>query len=83
MTDYEKKYSELARDFPFIANNEEQKAKRFAVDLNPKIKTYIALIAHTQYAELVEVAIRVERSVEVIPKPENQLINTIGRVAFP
>ena len=72
VAEYEKKFSELLRAVPFIADNEEQKANRFAVGLNPRIRAYVVSAAHTQYGSLVEAATRVERSMAAIPKPKQQ-----------
>ncbi|KAH7570774.1 hypothetical protein JRO89_XS05G0186000 [Xanthoceras sorbifolium] len=47
VADYERRFSELIRVVPYIANNEEEKANRFAVGLNPKIRAYVASAAHT------------------------------------
>ncbi|KAL5773814.1 hypothetical protein ACOSQ2_013738 [Xanthoceras sorbifolium] len=47
VADYERRFSELIRAVPYIADNEEEKANRFAVGLNPKIKAYVASAAHT------------------------------------
>ncbi|KAH7575701.1 hypothetical protein JRO89_XS02G0197900 [Xanthoceras sorbifolium] len=54
------------------SNNEEEKANRFAVGLNPKIRAYVVSAAHTQYGALVEAATRVERSMAAIPRPRPQ-----------
>ena len=61
--DYERRFSELIRHVPFIRDDEVSKTKRFAVGLSPAIRTTIASIAHTQYDQLVEAAVRVERSI--------------------
>ncbi|KAH7554363.1 hypothetical protein JRO89_XS12G0178400 [Xanthoceras sorbifolium] len=66
---YERRFSELIRAVPYIADNEEEKANRFAVGLNPKIRAHIASASHTQYGALVEAATRVERSMAAIPRP--------------
>ncbi|KAH7575792.1 hypothetical protein JRO89_XS02G0222000 [Xanthoceras sorbifolium] len=72
VAEYEKKFSDLIRAVPFIADNEEQKVNRFAVGLNPKIRAYVSSAAYTQFRSLVEAATRVERSMEAIPKPKKQ-----------
>ena len=51
VTDYERSFSELIRHVPFIR-----------VGLSPAIRTIVASIAHTQYSQVVEAAVRVERS---------------------
>ena len=62
VTDYERSFSELVRHVPFIRDDEVSKTKRFAVGLSPAIRTTVASIAHTQYGQVVEAAVRVERS---------------------
>ena len=62
VTDYEWSFSELVRHVPFIRDDEVSKTKRFAVGLSPEIRTTIASTAHTQYGQVVEAAIMVERS---------------------
>ena len=62
MTDYERSFSELVRHVPFIKDDEVSKTKRFAVGLSPEIRTTVASKAHTQYDQVVEAAVRVERS---------------------
>ena len=62
VTDYERSFSELVRHVPFIRDDEVSKTKRFAVGLRPEIRTIVALTAHTQYDQVVEAAVRVERS---------------------
>ena len=62
MTDYEWIFSELVRLVPFIRDDEVSKTKRFFVGLRPEIRTIVASTAHTQYGQVVEAAVRVERS---------------------
>ena len=62
MTDYEQSFSELIRHVPFIRDDEVSKTMRFAVGLSPAIRTIIASTTHTQYGQVVEAAVRVERS---------------------
>ena len=62
MTDYERSFSELVRHVPFIRDDEVLKTKRFAVGLSPAIRTTVASTAHTQYSQVVEAVVRVERS---------------------
>ena len=62
VTDYERSFSELLRHVPFIRDDEVSKTKRFAVGLSPEIRTTVASTAHTQYGQVVEAAVRVERS---------------------
>ncbi|KAL5787300.1 hypothetical protein ACOSP7_004249 [Xanthoceras sorbifolium] len=79
VAEYEKKFSDLIRAVPFIADNEEQKVNRFAVGRNPKIRAYVSSAAHTQFGSLVEAATRVERSMEAIPKPKKQKRGWTGK----
>ena len=53
---------ELVRHVPFSREDEVSKTKRFAVGLSPEIWTTVASTAHTQYSQVVEAAIRDERS---------------------
>ena len=62
MTDYEQSFSELIRHVPFIRDDEVSKTMRFAVGLSPAIRTTIVSTTHTQYGQVVEAAVRVERS---------------------
>ena len=62
LTDYERSFSELVRHVPFIRDDEVSKTKRFAVGLSPAIRTTVASTTHTQYDQVVEAAVRVERS---------------------
>ena len=62
MTYYARRFSELVRHIPFIRDDEVSKTKRFSVGLSSAIRTTVASTAHTQYDQLVEVAVRVERS---------------------
>ena len=63
--DYERSFSELVRHVPFIRDDEVLKTKRFAVVLSPAIRTIVASTAHTQYGQVVEAAVRVERRMEL------------------
>ena len=47
MADYERSFSELVRHVPFIRDDEVLKTKRFAVGLNPAIRTTVASTSHT------------------------------------
>ncbi|KAH7571869.1 hypothetical protein JRO89_XS04G0158800 [Xanthoceras sorbifolium] len=78
VADYERRFSELIRVVPYIADNEEEKANRFAVGLNLKIRAYVASAAHTQYGVLVEVATRVERSMAAILRTRPQKQSSFG-----
>ena len=62
VTDCERSFSELVRHVPFIRDDEVSKTKRFAVGLSPAIRTIVASTTHTQYSQVVEATVRVERS---------------------
>ena len=62
VTDYERSFSELVRHVPFIRDDEVSKTKRFSVGLRPEIRTIVASTSHIQYGQVVEAAVRVERS---------------------
>ena len=62
VTYYERSFSELVRHVPFIRDDEVSKTKRFFVGLSPAIRTIVASTSHTQYDQVVEAAVRVERS---------------------
>ena len=62
MTDYERSFFELVRHVPFIRDDEVSKTKRFVVGLSPAIRTTVASTTNTQYGQVVEAVVRVERS---------------------
>ena len=62
MTDYERSFSELVRHVPFIRDDKVSKTKRFSVGLSQEIRTTVASTAHTQYDQVVEGTVMVERS---------------------
>ena len=62
MTEYERSFSELVRHVPFIRDDEVSKTKRFSVGLSTAIRTTLASTTHTQYGQVVEAIVRVERS---------------------
>ena len=47
--EYEKKFSELIRIFPFFAENEQEKINRFMAGLNPAVRTIVTSASHTRY----------------------------------
>ena len=51
-----------------FCDHEVQKSKRFVVGLRKEVKSILALVSHTQYGHVVEAAIRIERSLELIPQ---------------
>ena len=62
MTDYERSFSELIKHVPFIRDDKVSKTKIFSVGRRPEIRTIVASTSHTQYGQVVEAAVRVERS---------------------
>ena len=68
VTDYEKKFSELVRHVPLFCDHEVQKSKRFVVGMRKEVKSIVASISHTQYGQVVEAAIRIERSLGLAPQ---------------
>ena len=68
VTDYEKKFSELLRHVPLFYDHEVYKSKRFVVGLRKEVKSILASISHTWYGQVVEAAIRIERSLGLPPQ---------------
>ena len=68
MTDYEKKFLELVRHVPLFCDHEVQKSKRFVVGLRKEFKSILASISQTQYGQVVQAAIRIERSLGLAPQ---------------
>ena len=68
VTDYEKKLSELVRHVPLFCDHEVQKSKRFVLGLRREVKRILASVSHTQYGQVVEAAIRIERSLGLAPQ---------------
>ena len=66
MTEYEQRFSELVKLVPMIQENEEHKCKRFMVGLNFRIKVNLAWASQNNFGELIEVALKVERTVSVL-----------------
>ena len=66
MTKYEQRFSELMKLVPMIQENEEYKCKRFMVGLNVRIKVHLAWASQNNFGELVEAALKVERTVSVL-----------------
>ena len=62
VTDYERSFSELVRYVPFSRKDEVSKTKRFSIGLSPEIWTKVESTAHTQHGQVVEAAVRDERS---------------------
>ena len=68
VTDYEKKFSELVRHVPLFCDHEVQKSKRFVVGLIKEVKSILASVSHTQYGQVVEAAIGIERILGLSPQ---------------
>ena len=66
MTEYEQRFSELMKLVPMIQENEEHKCKRFMAGLNVRIKVHLAWASRNNFGELVEAALKVERTVSVL-----------------
>ena len=49
-----------------IQENEEHKCKRFRAGLNVRIKVHLAWVSQNNFGELVEAALKVERTVSVL-----------------
>ena len=67
VTDYEKKFSELVRHVPLFCDHEVQKSKRFVMGLRKEVKRILVSVSHTHYGQVVEAAIRIERSLRLAP----------------
>ena len=68
MKDYEKKFSEIVQHVPLFGDHEVQKSKRFVVGMRKEVKSILASVSHTQYGQVVEDAIRIERSLGLAPQ---------------
>ena len=66
MTEYEQRFSELVKLVPMIQENEEHKCKRFMAGLNVRIKVHLAWASQNNFGELVEAALKVERTASVL-----------------
>ena len=66
VTEYEQRFSELVKLDPMIQENEEHKCKRFMAGLNDRIKVHLAWASQNNFGELVEAALKVERTVSVL-----------------
>ena len=72
----------MIRLVPLIAENEEQKCKRFIAGLHSRLRVHLTLAPRTHYGELVDAAMRVEREVPA-PTPgsrsEGQRVGIVAR----
>ena len=62
MSEYEKRFSELVRLVSYIQFDEVLKCKRFLVGLQHQIRVHLYVVPHNRFGDLVEAAIRVEKS---------------------
>ena len=62
VSEYEKRFSELVRLVPNIKADEVLKCKRFLVGLQHRIKVHLFVVPHNRFGDLVEAALRVEKS---------------------
>ena len=62
VSEYEKKFSELARLVPYIQADEVLKCKRFFSGLQHRIRVHLSVVPQNRFGELVEAALRVEQS---------------------
>ena len=74
VTEYEQRFSKLVKLVPMIQENEEHKCKRFMAALNFRIKVHLALASQNNFGELVEAALKVERTISVLTqgRPDNK-----------
>ena len=66
VTEYEQRFSEHVKLVPMIQENEEHKCKRFMAGLNFRIKVHLTWASQNNFRELVEAALKVERTVSVL-----------------
>ena len=66
VSDYEKRFSELVRLVPYIQADEVLKCKRFLAGLHHRIKVHLSVVPHNRFRDLVEAALRVERSTTAV-----------------
>ena len=59
---YEKRFSELVRLVPYIQSDEVLKCKQFLAGLHHRIRVHLSVVPHNRFRDLVEVALRVEKS---------------------
>ena len=71
MTEYEQRFSELVKFVPMIQENEEHKCKLFMAGLNVRIKVHLAWASQNNFGELVEAALKVERTVSVLTQGQS------------
>ena len=66
VTEYYQRFSELVKLVPMIQENEEHKCKQFMAGLNFRIKVHLTWASQNNFGELVEAALKVERTVSVL-----------------
>ena len=62
VSEYEKRFSELARLVPYIQGDEVLKCKRFFTGLQNRIRVHLSVVPQNRFGDLVEAALRVEKS---------------------
>ena len=62
VSEYEKRFSELVGLVPYIQVDEVLKFKRFLAGLQHWIRVHLSLVPHNIFGDLVEDALRVEKS---------------------
>ncbi|XP_074342280.1 uncharacterized protein LOC141679773 [Apium graveolens] len=68
MTEYEAKFTELARFIPEQVNTEEKRAQRFLQGLRPWIRGQVAVFELTTYTAIVQKAMIIEEESEIPQK---------------
>ncbi|KAL5760554.1 hypothetical protein ACOSQ2_019392 [Xanthoceras sorbifolium] len=85
VVEYEKKFSDLIRAVPFTADNEEQKANKFAVGLNSRIRAYVSSATHRAKGEQVRTKDRAQgHNLVRLPLSHPQVseaLETVGRAS--
>ena len=66
VSEYKKKFSELVRLVPYIQADEVLKCKRFLSGLQHRIRVYLSVVPQNRFGDLVETALRVEKSTTAI-----------------
>ena len=72
MSEYEKKFSELVRLFPYIQADEVLKCKRFLSGLQHRIRVHLSVVPQYRFRDLVEAALRVEQSTTTMFKSRQE-----------
>ena len=62
VSEYEKRFSELVRLVPYIQGDEVLKCKQFLAGLHHRIRVHLFVVPQNRFGDLVEAALRVEKS---------------------